>query len=79
VTDNGCGIPAGFVGKIFERFTQGEPKDHQGWGLGLFIARSIVEAHGGDISVESTEGAGTVVRFTLPATNRIPAGRRLVS
>jgi signal transduction histidine kinase len=68
VADDGCGIPEGIRGKIFERFTQGDRKNRQGLGLGLYIARSIVESHGGGISFESTEGAGTLVRFTLPAT-----------
>jgi signal transduction histidine kinase len=73
VSDDGGGIPAGIRSKIFERFTQGDRKDRQGLGLGLYIARSIVEAHGGGISVESTEGAGTVVRFIIPASDGIPA------
>jgi signal transduction histidine kinase len=71
VSDTGIGIPADYVGQIFERFKQvpgtrekiGGPK---GTGLGLAIAKGIVEAHGGRIWVESTVGKGSTFRFTLP-------------
>jgi signal transduction histidine kinase len=66
VEDNGVGIPQEFVGRVFERFFRG-PRDKQpsGAGLGLAIAKEIVEAHGGKIAVESREGEGSRFSFTL--------------
>jgi signal transduction histidine kinase len=71
VSDNGTGIPAAHLGKVFDRLYQvGDVKDarsrEQGLGLGLNIVKSIVEAHGGEVSVESEVGKGTVFSFTLP-------------
>jgi signal transduction histidine kinase len=66
VEDSGCGIAPGRLQTIFERFSQGDRPDRIGLGLGLFIARRIVEAHGGEIWAESEPGHGTTFRFTLP-------------
>ncbi len=69
VRDNGVGIPADQVPHVFDRFFQARQEisaRRHGAGLGLPIARGIIEAHGGTIQVESQEGYGTVVRFTLP-------------
>ena len=66
VTDTGPGIPAEQLPHIFGRFWQARRTDRRGLGLGLAIASGIVEAHGGEISVESTEGVGSVFAFTLP-------------
>jgi signal transduction histidine kinase len=66
VTDTGKGIPADQVAAVFERFRQVK-RDRRGLGLGLYIARCIVEAHGGKIWAESPGSRGTAVRFTLPA------------
>jgi signal transduction histidine kinase len=52
---------------VFQRFTQVNQDDRRGLGLGLFIARHIVDAHSGRIWVESTPGQGTSVIFTVPA------------
>jgi signal transduction histidine kinase len=66
VEDTGCGIAARQVDKIFERFVQLDPTDRRGLGLGLYIAKSIVEAHGGRIWVDSEAGRGSTFRFSLP-------------
>ncbi|HUS31398.1 MAG TPA: HAMP domain-containing sensor histidine kinase [Kofleriaceae bacterium] len=68
VSDTGEGIPAGILGKIFDRFVQVVENDRRGLGLGLFIAKSIVEAHGGKLWVESTPGKGSTFYFTVAAT-----------
>jgi signal transduction histidine kinase len=68
VQDNGQGIPAESLPHIFDRFYRADPARAQGGesGLGLAIARSIVEAHGGNISAGSDAGGGTEVRFSFP-------------
>lgn len=68
VSDQGEGIPAEQIEKVFERFVQVNEHERRGLGLGLFIAKRIVEAHGGRIWAESTPGQGTSVRFTIPIT-----------
>jgi PAS domain S-box-containing protein len=67
VSDTGPGIPAELLPRLFEPFSQAKDTASLGSGLGLSIARGIVEAHGGRISVQSEPGAGTTFRFTLPA------------
>jgi signal transduction histidine kinase len=67
VTDTGTGIPADMQAAVFERFWQAKADDRRGLGLGLYISRSIVEAHGGRIWVESTPNVGSTFFFTLPA------------
>ena len=70
VSDSGTGIPEDFLPYIFERFTQADTtsaRKHAGLGLGLSIARHIVELHGGTIAAESAgEGKGATFRITLP-------------
>lgn len=69
VIDTGEGIPAAQLPHVFDRFYQGtlgSRASRHGAGLGLPIARGIVEAHGGRIWIESTPGVGTTVRCTLP-------------
>ena len=68
VQDNGQGISAEALPHIFDRFYRADPARSQGneSGLGLAIARSIVEAHGGSISAESEVGKGTKIRMVLP-------------
>jgi PAS domain S-box-containing protein len=66
VTDSGPGIPPEQVAHLFTRFWQADSGDRRGIGLGLSIARAIVEAHGGQIWVESQPGAGATFYFTLP-------------
>jgi two-component system phosphate regulon sensor histidine kinase PhoR len=69
VSDRGNGIPPEAMSHLFERFyrVEGAGVGVKGAGLGLFICKSLVEAHGGRISVESTPGAGSTFSFTLPA------------
>lgn len=66
VRDNGPGISPGALPRVFERFWQSDSHTRRGLGLGLFICREIVEAHGGKIWVESEPGQGSVFQFTLP-------------
>jgi len=66
VSDTGPGIKPEHLSTIFERFWQAEAGRKLGAGLGLSIAQGIVAAHGGKIWVESTLGAGSTFRFTLP-------------
>ena len=66
VRDEGAGIPADQIELVFERFAQVEHNDRRGLGLGLFIAKRIVEAHSGRMWAQSTLGHGTSVLFTIP-------------
>jgi signal transduction histidine kinase len=68
VRDTGSGIPADQLERIFDRFYRSP--DSPGSGLGLPIAKSLVEAHGGAIDATSEMGAGTIIRFTLLGTVR---------
>ncbi len=63
VSDTGCGIPEENIQDIFDKFKKLHGK---GTGLGLYIARQIVNAHGGDIWVKSEQKKGSVFSFTLP-------------
>lgn len=72
VTDQGIGIPAAAIPRLFDRFyrvSEGRGSA-QGLGLGLAITRALVEAHGGSIAVSSAPGAGSTFSITLP----LPAG-----
>jgi signal transduction histidine kinase len=69
VTDNGPGIPEAQIPRLFGKFWQAKRGDSGGVGLGLAIARGIVEAHGGSITVESEVGKGSVFSFPLPVWN----------
>jgi signal transduction histidine kinase len=65
VSDRGRGVPAEQAGLIFQRFWRDDRSG--GTGLGLYVARGIVEAHGGTIGVGRAPGGGAAFRFTLPA------------
>lgn len=70
VTDSGSGIPPDALPRLFDRFYQADPSraggGHHGAGLGLAIAKEIVEAHGGKIGVRSQVGIGTTFTIHLP-------------
>jgi signal transduction histidine kinase len=66
VSDSGPGIAREHVARIFDRFWKHETQGQKGTGLGLFIAKGIVEAHGGRTWVDSELGRGTSFCFTLP-------------
>ncbi len=69
VKDNGRGIPAEDIPRLFQRFSQGTSKVRSsGTGLGLYLSRQIAEAHHGAISVESEEGKGACFSLSLPVT-----------
>ena len=73
VEDNGVGIPAKDIPHVFERFYQVEShltRRHGGMGLGLSVAKVMIEMHGGRIWVESTEGAGSIFTFLLPIEHK---------
>ena len=66
VRDTGGGIPEEMLEAVFQRFWQVGENDRRGLGLGLYISRCLVEAHGGTIEAASEPGAGSTFSFTLP-------------
>ena len=68
IRDHGIGIAADDSERIFEKFARAVPRAYGGLGLGLYITRRLVEAHGGTISVESAVGEGSTFRVRLPLT-----------
>ena len=71
VEDTGVGIPADRLDAIFDPFvqvTQGRTRPHEGTGLGLAISRDLARGMGGDLTAESTPGAGSTFTLTLPAS-----------
>jgi signal transduction histidine kinase len=71
VADNGKGIPAEWRTKIFDNFFS--TKGDKGTGLGLLVARKVVEEHNGEITFTSEPGQGTTFRVSLPISQPIPA------
>jgi len=74
VSDTGCGIPEEDLPKIFDKFyrVHSLSSNHAGAGLGLAIAKGLIELHGGTIGVESTSGKGSHFYFTVPyATSKV--------
>ena len=76
VADTGPGIPDEYVPHIFERYWKGKREGRSGTGLGLYIAKGIVDAHGGRIWLESKVGVGSTFFFTIPigAREQVTAG-----
>lgn len=75
IADSGPGIPAQHLPYIFERFYRADPARSRSLGnsgLGLSIARALVQAHGGRITAHSVEGQGTMVTFVLPTCSNCP-------
>ncbi len=72
VADTGVGIPSDLVAEVFDPYEQAH-RGRGGSGVGLTVVRSLVEAHGGRVWVESEEGRGSCFTFTLPV--RAPAVR----
>lgn len=72
VSDRGIGIPSQDIPRIFERFQQLERSklEQQGTGMGLFIADALIKLHGGKITVQSEQGAGSTFTLHLPRAER---------
>lgn len=69
VSDTGCGIPPDRISEVTDPFVRGTDDPHlaqEGWGLGLAIAKSLVELHHGELRIDSAVGDGTSVRISLP-------------
>jgi signal transduction histidine kinase len=68
VTDKGVGIAQGLIGHVFDKFYRAHQSKNSvgGTGLGLYLSRAIITAHGGTIWVQSKEGEGSTFGFTLP-------------
>ena len=75
VTDTGCGIPKEELAGLFSEFKRLKGTANiEGTGLGLFIVRTIVEAHNGTVAVESKESVGTTFTMLLPASRDLLGG-----
>ena len=71
VTDTGLGIPDEILDKIFEKFvTKGNKFEKSGTGLGLFLCKGIIEAHGGQITAHNNFECGATFEFTLPISSK---------
>jgi len=66
VTDSGVGIAEDQLPHIFDRYWMGKRSKGGGTGLGLYISKGIIDAHGGEIGAESKQGSGSTFHFTLP-------------
>ena len=66
VADRGTGMAPETLSHIFERYWLVREENPKGTGLGLYIAKGLVEAHGGEISARSRVGVGSTFTFTLP-------------
>ena len=75
VADRGPGIPAEAQGRIFEPFFRVRREGPSGIGLGLAVAKGLVEAHGGSIAARNRAGGGAIFTFTLPTAGAMPNRR----
>jgi two-component system heavy metal sensor histidine kinase CusS len=72
VSDTGCGVPEEHVPRIFDRFYRVDPsRSTEGTGLGLALVKSIVDLHGGTVSVQSAVGRGTTITLRFPARSKV--------
>jgi signal transduction histidine kinase len=71
VSDTGPGIAAEDLPHLFTAFWRGDRRGRRGVGLGLWIARAVVEAHGGELTVDTGPGRGTTFHFTLPFADAV--------
>lgn len=79
VADTGAGIPPDKLARVFDRFYQVDDsmrRRYGGTGLGLALVKEVVQAHGGQVSVESVEAQGSTFRVTLPVA---PCARGLTT
>jgi signal transduction histidine kinase len=76
VADTGPGIEEKELPGVFERYRQLDRRNPRGLGLGLYISKSIVDAHGGEIWAASRPGAGSTFYFTVPGIESLPGSRR---
>jgi signal transduction histidine kinase len=73
VADTGIGISPADQERVFEKFERSHPQTREsGAGLGLSLVKSLIELHGGSVTIESTPGVGTTILCRLPAHLRIP-------
>jgi signal transduction histidine kinase len=70
VNDTGEGIPKDYQAQVFDKYFRVPGSIRKGTGLGLAIAKNIIEAHGGEMGLESKPGQGSTFWFTLPKTER---------
>lgn len=70
VRDNGLGIPASAMPRLFQVFQRFHPERSPGEGMGLAIVKRIIERHGGRVWVESQEGEGSTFSFSIPKSAR---------
>ena len=73
VSDTGPGVDPAQVSRLFDRYWQANRRDKRGVGLGLSIVKGIMEAHGGEVRVETRSGAGTTFTLVLPALGDAPS------
>jgi signal transduction histidine kinase len=75
VIDEGPGIRPEDQHRLFKKFSRLQPDDDNGHGLGLYLVKAIIEAHGGRVWVDAEPGRGSTFGFALPATGRTRSGR----